>query len=174
MSLFSKIKQGLEKTRAGMSNMFGNLFKSDEKVDDDFFDELTDALILSDVGAALSEEIVEKLRDTLKDLAETFGPERRIALCRELTKLHEEVRRTTLGEAEEYYRENPPKGEFVLVLAGAEPAQTEDCTIEEGFALVEKLRGEGHSTRDAVKEAASVCKLSRKALYDFVISREEE
>jgi len=67
MSLFSKIKQGLEKTREGMTNMFGNLFKSDEKVDDEFFEELTDALILSDVGAALSEEIVETLRDTLKE-----------------------------------------------------------------------------------------------------------
>ena len=61
-------------------------------------------------------EAPHKLRATLEDLAEAFGPDRRISLCRELTKLHEEVRRTTLGEAVRWYAENPPRGEFVLVV----------------------------------------------------------
>ena len=60
-------------------------------------------------------EAPHKLQATLKDLCQTFGADRPVSLCRELTKLHEEIRRTTLGQAEEYYRENPPKGEFVPV-----------------------------------------------------------
>ena len=64
-------------------------------------------------------EAPHKLRATLADLLEQFGPERRLTLCRELTKLHEEVRRTTLGVAAEFYETNPPRGEFVLVLEGA-------------------------------------------------------
>ena len=66
-------------------------------------------------------EAPHKLRTTLADLIAAFGPERRVALCRELTKLHEETLRTTLGGAAAYYRENAPKGEYVLVVAGAEP-----------------------------------------------------
>ena len=54
-------------------------------------------------------EAPHKLRATLEDLRETFGPDRRVALCRELTKLHEETVRTTLGEAAAYYQENTPK-----------------------------------------------------------------
>lgn len=66
-------------------------------------------------------EAPHKLRTTLDDLCEAFGPERRIALCRELTKLHEETMRTTLGAAVDHYRENSPKGEYVLVVEGAPP-----------------------------------------------------
>ena len=66
-------------------------------------------------------EAPHKLRATLEDLRETFGPDRRVALCRELTKLHEETVRTTLGEAAAYYQENTPKGEYVLVVAGRPP-----------------------------------------------------
>ena len=63
-------------------------------------------------------EAPHKLAATLADLAEAFGRERPVSLCRELTKLHEEIRRTTLGEAADYYAQNPPKGEFVLVARG--------------------------------------------------------
>ena len=65
-------------------------------------------------------EAPHKLTDTLKDLLETFGAERSISLCRELTKLHEEVLRLNLGEAVAYYEENAPRGEYVLVVAGGE------------------------------------------------------
>ena len=66
-------------------------------------------------------EAPHKLLATLRDLRDTFGPDRPIALCRELTKLHEEIRRTTLGEAADWYEANPPKGEFVLVVQGKVP-----------------------------------------------------
>ena len=115
-------------------------------------------------------EAPHKLPATLADLAETFGPDRRVALCRELTKLHEEVRRTTLGEAAAYYQETPPKGEFVLVVEGAPEQAPETHTLADGLTLAAKLQAEGWSTRDAVKEAAAVCGLSRKALYDQVIA----
>ena len=108
-------------------------------------------------------EAPHKLPATLKDLAATFGPERPISLCRELSKLHEEIRRTTLGEAVDYYDQNPPRGEFVLVVRGAEPAQEEEATLEDGLARVRALREEGASLRDAVKQAAS-------AEYNLVVS----
>ena len=119
-------------------------------------------------------EAPHKLRATLDDLSAAFGPDRRVALCRELTKLHEEVRRTTLGEAARHYAENPPKGEFVLVIEGAPPKAQEEYTLEDGLAMVTKLQEQGMSARDAVKEAAGVCNLSRKALYDRVMKEKNK
>ena len=116
-------------------------------------------------------EAPHKLQATLKDLCQTFGPDRPVSLCRELTKLHEEIRRTTLGEAEEYYRENPPKGEFVLVVRGAPPKREEEATLEDGQALVEELMAQGTSQRDAVKQAAKALGLSRNQLYDAVVGK---
>ncbi len=116
-------------------------------------------------------EAPHKLSATLRDLEETFGPDRRISLCRELTKLHEQVWRTTLGQAAEHYAQNPAKGEFVLVVEGAAPVQVEAYTLDDGLAMAARLQAEGASTRDAVKQAAAACGLSRKALYDLVVSR---
>ena len=86
-------------------------------------------------------EAPHKLRNTLADFAAVFGPDRRIALCRELTKLHEEIRRCTLGEAAAYYAENAPRGEYVLVVAGAEPPAEAAVTLEEGCAALLKVLG---------------------------------
>ena len=116
-------------------------------------------------------EAPHKLQATLKDLCQTFGADRPVSLCRELTKLHEEIRRTTLGQAEEYYRENPPKGEFVLVVRGAPPKREEEATLEDGQALVEELMAQGTSQRDAVKQAAKTLGLSRNRLYDAVVGK---
>ena len=116
-------------------------------------------------------EAPHKLTATLRDLADTFGTERPVSLCRELTKLHEEIRRTTLGEACAYYGENPPKGEFVLVVRGAEPREAEEATLEDGLALVDRLREEGLSLRDAVKRAAKELGLSRNQLYDLAVGK---
>ena len=115
-------------------------------------------------------EAPHKLAATLRDLAEVFGPDRPVSLCRELTKLHEEVRRTTLGQAAAWYQENDPKGEFVLVVRGAEPAGEAEATLEDGLALVDRLRGEGLSLRDAVKRAAKELGLSRNQLYDAAVN----
>ncbi|MGE4276421.1 MAG: 16S rRNA (cytidine(1402)-2'-O)-methyltransferase [Lawsonibacter sp.] len=116
-------------------------------------------------------EAPHKLTATLKDLADTFGEERPVSLCRELTKLHEEIRRTTLGQALVDYAENPPKGEFVLVVRGAQPKEAEEVTLEDGLALVERLRGEGLSLRDAVKRSAKELGLSRNQLYDLAVGK---
>ena len=110
-------------------------------------------------------EAPHKLVRTLGDLASAFGGERRIALCRELTKLHEETVRTTLAEAAAYYRDNEPRGEYVLVVAGREK-QDSAMTLEEGIALVRRLRDEGMKLKDAARRVADDTGLSRNALYD--------
>ena len=116
-------------------------------------------------------EAPHKLAATLRDLRETFGPERRVSLCRELTKLHEEVRRCTLGEAESHYAENPPKGEFVLVVEGGCPPEEDGMTLEEAVELAAAYRAEGLSLKDAVRRAAEETGFSKNTLYDLSLGR---
>ena len=118
-------------------------------------------------------EAPHKLTATLADLAEVFGPDRRISLCRELTKLHEEVRRTTLGEAMAWYAENPPRGEFVLVVEGAAEGAKVQPTLEEGLARVAQLREEGLSLKDAARQAAKETGLPKNELYGKAVEREQ-
>ena len=110
-------------------------------------------------------EAPHKLRATLEDLRETFGPDRRVALCRELTKLHEETVRTTLGEAAAYYQENTPKGEYVLVVAGSPPRETAAVTLEEGTEQVLRLVAQGIRLKDAAREVSAHTGLSKNELY---------
>ena len=110
-------------------------------------------------------EAPHKLLTTLEDLSAAFGPERQVALCRELTKLHEETRRTTLGEAAAWYRETAPKGEFVLVVAGAPPRQAAAVSLEEAVSQVLVLRAQGMRLKDAAKEVAEHTGLSKNELY---------
>jgi 16S rRNA (cytidine1402-2'-O)-methyltransferase len=116
-------------------------------------------------------EAPHKLAATLQDLCDAFGTDRPVSLCRELTKLHEEVRRTTLGQAAAYYQENAPRGEFVLVVRGAEKPEELEPSLEDGLVLVDRLRGEGLSLRDAVRQAAKELGLSRNQLYDAAIEK---
>ena len=116
-------------------------------------------------------EAPHKLRTTLADLCAVFGPERRITLCRELTKLHEETRRCTLGEAAAYYSETAPRGEYVLVVAGREPRQEAAVTLKEGAAQVLALREQGMRLKDAAKEVAAHTGLSRNELYAAALGR---
>lgn len=112
-------------------------------------------------------EAPHKLPHTLADLAEAFGGGRRISLCRELTKLHEEVRRCTLEEAAGYYREHSPKGEFVLVVEGApEEAARQPADVEAAVERVRALRTAGLSLKDASRQASKETGLPRKTLYD--------
>ena len=113
-----------------------------------------------------------KLRSTLADLLETFG-DRPIALCRELTKLHEETIRTTLAQAVDFYRDNEPKGEFVLVLAGAQPEEGSALTLEEGVSLVLRKRMAGLGMKEAVRQVAADTGLSRKDLYAAALQQED-
>ncbi len=110
-------------------------------------------------------EAPHKLRPTLADFCRTFGPERRIALCRELTKLHEETRRCTLGEAEAYYQDHDPRGEYVLVVEGAAPREKASVSLEEGTAQVLALVEAGQRLKDAAREVAEHTGLGRNGLY---------
>ena len=118
-------------------------------------------------------EAPHKLLPTLEDLRDAFGEERPISLCRELTKLHEEVVRTTLGEAVAKYTENPPKGEFVLIVAGAEPVAREVPTETDAAARVAQLMEEGLSRKDAVKQTAKELGLPKNVVYDIALKDPE-
>ena len=110
-------------------------------------------------------EAPHKLKTTLADLAQAFGGERRISLCRELTKIHEEVLRLTLAEAVEYYNNNEPRGEFVLVLEGAQENSGEEITIEQAMAQVQKLIEMGEKPTDACKAVAKETGFRKSELY---------
>ena len=114
-------------------------------------------------------EAPHKLVTTLEDMAEVFGADRPISLCRELTKLHEEVVRTTLGQAVEKYTETAPKGEFVLIIAGAPEEEPETATAEDAAARVQQLMDEGLSRKDAVKQTAKELNLPKNAVYDAAL-----
>lgn len=116
-------------------------------------------------------EAPHKLLSTLEDLRDTFGPDRRISLCRELTKLHEEVRRTTLGQAVEEYTENAPKGEFVLVVEGSPEQAAEELTLEEGVRRVLALREQGMSMKEAARQVAKDTGLPKNELYQQAVSQ---
>ena len=115
-------------------------------------------------------EAPHKLLPTLEDMAGVFGSQRRISLCRELTKLHEEVVRTTLGDAIEKYTAQPPKGEFVLVVAGAEPAAAETATAQDAAARVEALMAQGLSRKDAIRQAAQELGLPKNLVYEAALN----
>ena len=115
-------------------------------------------------------EAPHKLLATLEDMAEVFGPDRPISLCRELTKLHEEVVRTTLGQAVEKYTAEPPRGEFVLVLAGAREQPKQEATAEDAAAHVAALMAQGLSRKDAVKQTAKDLSLPKNVVYDAALA----
>ena len=119
-------------------------------------------------------EAPHKLRPTLDDLRETFGAARRISLCRELTKLHEEILRTTLDGAVERYRDAEPKGEFVLIVEGAAPVEPDAVSPEAALERVEQLRTEGLSQKNAVRQAAEELKLPKNKLYDLALGKNVE
>ena len=109
-------------------------------------------------------EAPHKLLNTLEDMLSAWG-NRRIAIVRELTKIHEEVRRTTLEEAVAFYEENTPKGEFVLVIEGAKPEETNEMTPEQAVRLARDLMEQGYSASEAAKEAAKASSLKKGELY---------
>ena len=114
-------------------------------------------------------EAPHKLLTTLQDMAVVFGEDRPISLCRELTKLHEEVVRTTLGGAVEKYTENAPKGEFVLIVAGAPAEEKETASEEDAATRVAQLMEEGLSRKDAVKQTAKELNLPKNVVYDAAL-----
>ena len=107
------------------------------------------AFLQNETRTMIFYEAPHKLRGTLDDLAAAFGADRSVSLCRELTKLHEEIKKTTLGEAVAFYKDNDPRGEYVLVLAGTDPAAAEQAaapTLEEAVAAARALQAGGLDT----------------------------
>lgn len=115
-------------------------------------------------------EAPHKLVRTLEDMRTVFG-DRDIAIAREITKLHEETLRTTLSGALAHFRETPPKGEFVLVLRGAQPETTPAFTEEKALERVQQYRDEGLSLKEACKRAADETGFARNTLYSLAIGK---
>jgi 16S rRNA (cytidine1402-2'-O)-methyltransferase len=113
-------------------------------------------------------EAPHKLRATLSDLAETFGKDRKISLCREITKIHEECIRTTLGEAMNYYEETEPRGEFALVIEGSSEQESKPGP-EDAVARALLLVKEGMTARDAARITAQETGISKNILYKALI-----
>ena len=116
-------------------------------------------------------EAPHKLLKTLSDLVGVFGPDRPVSVCRELTKIHEDVLRTTLSGALRHFNEIPPKGEFVLVVAGKPVDSSPSATAEEAMVLVDAYRSEGLSLREACKRAAADTGFSKNELYSMALEK---
>ena len=125
------------------------------------------AELLQEKRTTIFYEAPHKLRTTLDDLANAFGADRSITLCRELTKLHEDIWKTTLGEAVEHYKTNEPRGEYVLVMAGApetvDPEQ--ELTLEQAAHRALELTGQGFGPTAAAKAAAQGTPYSKSEVY---------
>ena len=124
--------------------------------------------LLGEVRTMVFHEAPHKLRPTLSDMLEILG-DRPIALCRELTKLHEETMRTTLQAAVDYYRDNEPRGEYVLVVGGAPRHEGPAMTMDEGVARVLALREGGMRMKDAVRQVSADTGLNKNELYDAAL-----
>ena len=120
-------------------------------------------------------EAPHKLLTTLEDLCEAFGPERRLSLSRELTKLHEETLRTTLGGALAHFRAVAPKGEFVLVVEGAPAPEEALISLEDAVQQVLRLQEEHQlKTKEAIRRVAADTGLAKNELYDAVLKARSE
>ena len=118
-------------------------------------------------------EAPHKLRTTLSDLADAFGDSRRIALCRELTKLNEQVERTTLAGAMEIYTAKEPRGEYVLVIEGASES-AESGAFWQDMSIQEHVRhyvDTGMSEKDAIKAAAKDRGVHKNEVYSVVVEQ---
>ena len=110
-------------------------------------------------------EAPHKLKATLKDMAIAFGGDRPITLAREITKLYEEIVRTTMDGAIAIYEEKDPRGEFVLIIAGAPKAVPEEITMEDALVMVMELKESGVSLSTATKQVATTTGLKKGDLY---------
>ncbi len=113
-------------------------------------------------------EAPHKLQRTLDDLYAALG-DRPIAVVREITKLHEQTLRTTLSGAIAHFQTTPPKGEFVLVIAGAPEPSAPEVTLEQALETVARYRREGRALKESCKLAAADTGFSKNALYDLAL-----
>lgn len=113
-------------------------------------------------------EAPHKLLKTLTDMSETFGSERKIAICKELTKIHETVFHFTFLEAIEYFTENTPRGEYVLIVSGKEKTE-ETYTFEQAVNIAKELVNKGESASFAAKNAANITGFKKGDIYKDII-----
>ena len=130
--------------------------------------------LIGDTHTLIFYEAPHKLLDTLKDMAAAFGADRRISLCREMTKIHEQVFRTTLQEAVQYYTENTPKGEFVLILEGAQKPVEPEITFEQAVEEASRLVQSGIRATDAAKQVSAHTPFKKSEIYSALISMSRE
>jgi 16S rRNA (cytidine1402-2'-O)-methyltransferase len=119
-------------------------------------------------------ESPERLIDLLTELETVCGEERRVAVGREMTKLHETVVRGTLAEARAYYGSRTPRGEVTLVVAGAPAAHASEQDPEAARRLARALLAEGSSPSSAAKEVAKRLNMPRNLAYEVVQEAKEE
>lgn len=122
-------------------------------------------LLRNETAVMIFYEAPHKLKAAIEDFSEFFGTDRRIVICRELTKLHEEVLRMTLGEAVEYYSRTEPKGEFVLLIEGKSANQGEKFTMEQAMEQVRSLIENGEKPTEACKAVAKETGFRKGELY---------
>ena len=108
-----------------------------------------------------------RVKKTIQDLIAKFGPERRITLARELTKIHEAFLRGSLQDVAQYYEENDPKGEYVLIIAGKPADQTEASSDADLVAAVDNLIDHGKKPNKAIKEVAADNGLKKQTVYNL-------
>lgn len=134
------------------------------------------AELLNERRTIIFYEAPHKLRTTLDDLKTAFGSERSVTLCRELTKIHEEIWKTTLGEAAAHYGANEPRGEYVLVMAGADvrPDMQDAPTLEQTAQRALELTAEGFAPAAAAKAAAQGTPYSKSEVYRELLLRREQ
>lgn len=135
------------------------------------------AALSRETRTILLHEAPHHLRSTLGELYEALG-DRSVSFCRELTKVHEEVIKTTLSQAVEYYGKAEPKGEFIIVIEGADPATaargTQEENIKESLSvpeLVEKYESKGMSRKEAMRLAARELGVSRRDVYNSLLEK---
>lgn len=110
-------------------------------------------------------EAPHKLPATLRDLLDAFG-ERKLSIVREITKLHEEIIRTTTSYAADHYADGSVKGEIVLVLEGKKQEEPEESyTLADAVGIAQRLIAEGVKTTDAAKQAAAVTGCKKNEIY---------
>ncbi len=122
------------------------------------------ASLVNETRTMIFYEAPHKLIYTLRDMLEFFG-DRKVSLCRELTKIHEEVIRTTLSGAIEKYETVSPKGEFVLVIEGKQKETASIDTIDDAIAQVNELISKGIRAADACKQIAKITSFTKGQLY---------
>ncbi len=124
--------------------------------------------LLNEERTMIFYEAPHKLPNTLSDLYSTFG-ERKLTIARELTKLHEEIIRTTTKDAYDKYSDGSLKGEIVLILEGKAQSKEQEYTLDDAVSMAEKFISNGLKPTDAAKEASKITKIRKNDIYKELI-----